>query len=112
MASKPEFVEYIADQLQGAGNITWKKMFGEYGLYCDGRIFALICDNQLFLKITEAGLSMAPQCPQCPPYKGAKNYLLVEDVEDSARLTKLVEATCRQLPEPKLKQKLKQKKTL
>ena len=42
MASKPEFVQYIADQLSDAGAITYRKMFGEYGMYCDGKIFALI----------------------------------------------------------------------
>ena len=54
MASKAEFVEYIADQLSGAGQITYRKMFGEYGMYCDGKIFALICGDELFIKITEA----------------------------------------------------------
>ena len=52
MASKPEFVEYIADQLSDAGSITYRKMFGEYGLYCDGKIFALICEDELFIKVT------------------------------------------------------------
>lgn len=47
MASRPEFVQYVADQLAGAGAITYRKMFGEYGMYCDGKIFALICDGQL-----------------------------------------------------------------
>ena len=51
MASKIEFVEFIVDQLQEAGLITYKKMFGEYGIYCDGKIFALICNNQFFLKL-------------------------------------------------------------
>ncbi|MDE7271264.1 MAG: TfoX/Sxy family protein, partial [Acetatifactor sp.] len=47
MASNPEFVQYIADQLTDTGQITYRKMFGEYGFYCDGKIFALVCDNQL-----------------------------------------------------------------
>ena len=53
MASSLEFVEYAAGQLAGAGEITWKRMFGEYGLYCNGLFFAVICDNQLFVKMTE-----------------------------------------------------------
>lgn len=48
MASNPEFVQYIAEQLHDAGRITYRKMFGEYGMYCGGKIFALICENQLF----------------------------------------------------------------
>ena len=52
MASKTEYVQYIADQLSGAGEITYRKMFGEYGMYLDGKIFALICEDQLFVKIT------------------------------------------------------------
>ncbi|MCI9105546.1 MAG: TfoX/Sxy family protein [Lachnospiraceae bacterium] len=110
MASNPEFVEYIADQLKGAGVITYRKMFGEYGMYVDGKIFAVICDNQLFIKITEAGKAMRPELQQAPPYEGAKNYLLVEDIDDTAALTKLVAATCKELPEPKPKKPKKAKK--
>ena len=58
MASKPEFVQHVCDLLESAGMITNRKMFGEYGIYCDGKLFALICDNQLFIKITEAGKAM------------------------------------------------------
>ena len=93
MASKIEFVEFIVDQLQEAGLITYKKMFGEYGIYCDGKIFALICNNQFFLKITEAGRQIC--------------YFLVEEVEDRELLTRLTAATCAALPEPKPKQKKK-----
>lgn len=107
MASKMEFVEFVADQLRQAGDITYKKMFGEYGLYCNGKIFAVICDDQLFIKITEAGRNLCPDLPEAPPYKGAKNYFLVEDVENQEILTELVILTCAELPKPKPK---KQKK--
>ena len=107
MASKMEFVEFVADQLRQAGDITYKKMFGEYGLYCNGKIFAVICDDQLFIKITEAGRNLCPDLSEAPPYKGAKNYFLVEDVENQEILTELVISTCAELPEPKPK---KQKK--
>ena len=74
MASGLEFVQYAADQLRDVGEITDRKMFGEYGLYCDGKIFALVCDDQLFVKITEAGRSLAAaqELPEAPPYEGAK----------------------------------------
>ncbi|MCI9421313.1 competence protein TfoX [Lachnospiraceae bacterium WCA-9-b2] len=105
MASKIEFVEYIADQLREAGAITYRKMFGEYGIYCNGKIFGVICEDQLFLKITKAGQEIRPELPEAPPYKGAKNYFLVEDVEDAEALTKLVKATYEELPEPKPKKR-------
>lgn len=111
MASNPELVAYIADQLKGAGTVTYRKMFGEYGMYLDGKILALICDNQLFIKITEAGKAMRPELEQAPPYEGAKNYLLVEDIDDTAALTELVTATCKELPEPKPKKTKSTKKT-
>ena len=51
MASNPDLVQYIADQCAGAGEITVKKMFGDYGIYCDGVIFGLICDNRFYLHL-------------------------------------------------------------
>lgn len=107
MASKIEFVEYIADQLREAGAITYKKMFGEFGVYCDGKIFALICDDRLFVKITEAGRRLWPGLPELPPYEGAKKYFLVEDVDEREMLTELVMATCGELPAPKPKKRKK-----
>ena len=103
MASKLEFVQYVADQLRDAGNITYRKMFGEYGMYCAGKIFALVCDAQLFIKITEEGRQMAPELEEAPPYEGAKPYFLIEDVDDREFLTELAITTCRALPEPKPK---------
>ncbi len=105
MASRMEFVEFIADQLKEAGAITCKKMFGEYGVYCEGKIFAVICDDQFFIKITEAGRKLCPDLPEVPPYKGAKNYFLVEDVEDREKMVRLAVATCGELPTPKAKKK-------
>ena len=58
MASRADFVQYIADQCAGAGEIIVKKMFGDYGIYCDGKIFGLICDDCFFLKPTEAGKAL------------------------------------------------------
>lgn len=101
MASRPEFVQYVADQLEGAGSITYRKMFGEYGMYCDGKIFALICDDQLFIKITEAGKKAAPHLEIAPPYEGAKPYFLIEDIDDREFLTEFVAETCKELSLPK-----------
>lgn len=103
MASRLEYVRYVAEQLSGAGEITYKKMFGEYGLYCDGKIFANVSDDQLFIKITEAGRSLFPGLPEAPPYPGAKNDFLIESVDDRGFLTALTLATCQALPETKKK---------
>lgn len=105
MASRLEYVQYVAEQLSGAGvgEISYKKMFGEYGLYCNGKIFANICDDQLFIKITEAGRSRFPDLPEAPPYPGAKNYFLIENVDDRDFLAVLTLITCQALPEPKKK---------
>lgn len=103
MASRPEFVQYIADQLSGAGNITYRKMFGEYGIYCDGKIFGVICDDQLFVKVTEAGKRLGPDLETAAPYEGSKPYFLVENVDDQGYLTRLVTGTCQELPAPKPK---------
>ena len=105
MASRLEYVQYVAEQLSGAGEITWKKMFGEYGLYCDGKLFANVSDDQLFIKITEAGRSLFPGLREAPPYPGAKEYFLIENVDDRDFLTALTLATCQALPEPKTKRR-------
>lgn len=103
MASQKEFVDYVVEQLQEAGVITSRKMFGEYGLYCNGRIFAVICEDQLFVKITEAGQRLWPELPAAPPYEGGPPYFLVENVDDRAFLTRLAVETCQALPPVKPK---------
>ena len=105
MASSKEFVEFACERLKDAGSIAYKKMFGEFGVYCEGKIFGVICDNQLFVKITPAGQKLWPHCPQVPPYEGAKPYFLVEDVEKSDALLAFIRATCDALPPPKPKRK-------
>lgn len=107
MASKLEFVMYAADQLRDAGDISYRKMFGDYGVYCNGKIFALICDDQLFIKITEAGRKAFPDLQEAPPYEGAKNYFLIEDIDDREMLARLAAVTCEALPEPKKRAKRK-----
>ena len=97
MASHPDFVNYRAEQLREAGAIRSRKMFGEYGLYCDEVFFAVICDDQLFVKVTPQGEAAFPDLPKAPPYEGAKDYIWMEDVEDRERMTELVRITCEAL---------------
>ena len=82
MASSPELVQYIADQLSPCGIITFKKMFGEYDLYLNGKMFASVCDDTLFVKPTKAGRALVPDCLLAPPYPGAKDCLLIENVDN------------------------------
>ena len=79
MASNPDFVQYIADQCAGAGDVTVRKMFGDYGIYCNGKIFGLICDNQFFIKPTDAARSLLRTVDMRTPYEGAKPYFYIED---------------------------------
>ena len=104
MASNAELVQYIAEQCSGAGAIRTRKMFGEYGIYCDEKIFGLICRNQLFIKITKAGKEMFPNLETAPPYEGAKPHFLFSDIDNGDALSKFVQITCRELPEPKRKE--------
>ena len=103
--SNADFVNYIADQCAGAGQIVARKMFGDYGLYCDGKIFGLICDNRFYLKPTEAGRKLLSAVEMRPPYEGAKDYFYIADVDDGDCLSALVRETCRELPTPKPKKK-------
>ena len=105
LASSIEFVEYIADQLATLGDIQYKKMFGEYGLYHDEKFFACICDNQLFVKITDEGYSVLKNPETAPPYNGAKPYFLIADIDNKELLQALTIATCNALPVPKPRKK-------
>jgi TfoX/Sxy family transcriptional regulator of competence genes len=83
-------------------------MFGEYGIYSDGKIFGLICDNKLFIKPTKSGREFIGKVVESPAYPGAKPSFLIEDkIEDSEWLSKLVRISVKELPEPKPKKKKK-----
>ena len=108
MSSKQDFVDFIIDQIKNAGLVTFKKMFGEYAIYCDGKVVALVCDNKLFIKQTEGGKSYIGNAIEAPPYPGAKLSFLIEDrIEDGEWLSELVMITTKELPEPKPKKKIK-----
>lgn len=105
MASNKDLVQYIADQCSKAGEITVKKMFGDYSIYCDGKIFGLICDDCLYLKPTEAVRPLLREVDLRPPYEGAKDHFLITDVDDSDYVSMLVRETCKALPFPKPKKR-------
>jgi TfoX/Sxy family transcriptional regulator of competence genes len=108
MASDQSFVDFIIDQIENAGEIKAKKMFGEFGVFSNKKNFALICDNKLFIKPTEAGRIFIKTPVEAPPYPGAKSsFLIDEKLEDSEWLSNLVRITLEELPEPKPKKKKK-----
>jgi TfoX/Sxy family transcriptional regulator of competence genes len=111
MKQNNSFVQFVVDQLQDAGNISCKSMFGGYTIYCDGKIAALICDNQLFVKPTVNGRSFIGAVKEAPPYPGAKPCFLIEEkIEDKEWICELIRKTAEELPVPK--RKIKKKKRL
>ena len=105
MASSKDFVLFVTEQCGGAGEIVARKMFGDYGIYCDGKIFGLICDDRFYLKPTEAVRPLLRTIEMRPPYDGAKDYLYIADVDDRDYISMLVRETCKALPAPKAKKK-------
>lgn len=105
MASKKEFVEFILDQLSSLDEITCRMMMGEYIIYYRGKITAYICDDRLLVKTVPAAKALLPDALLQPPYEGAKDMILVEDVENRELLLQLFEEMYPELPAPKPKKK-------
>jgi len=108
MASSLSYVEFVREQMSGAGTVTCRKMFGEYGLYCNGKYFGVICNDRVLVKVTPAGEALLPECPRGIPYEGGGEMLL-PDVEDRETLAELVRVTCAALPEKKPRKKTAKK---
>ncbi|MBR4353612.1 MAG: TfoX/Sxy family protein [Bacteroidales bacterium] len=109
MASNADFVQYIADQCSGAGEIAVKKMMGDYCIYCDGILFGLICDNNLYIKPTEEGATQLEEVILRSPYPGAKPHFYIGDVDNRDYLTTILRATIPALLKSKPKSKPKPK---
>ena len=106
MASDQNFVDFVIEQINNAGEITAKKMFGEYGIYADGKIFGLICDNKLFIKPTNSGREFIGNVMEAAAFDGAKpSFLIEEEIENSDWLSELVRISVNELPSPKPKKK-------
>lgn len=89
MASNLDFVEFVCEQIDGVGIIRNKKMFGEYGVWCNEKLIILICDDTAFVKILpETTALLGNNNQQKPPYKGAKPYYVV-DVDNKEQMTEL-----------------------
>lgn len=105
MASSQSTVDFITSQIDQSGLITSKKMFGEYALYCDGKVVAFVCDDSLFLKPTKEAKDFFPEAEDAPAYPGSKMYMLIpeEKWEDREFMSQLVTITYNALPAQKSK---------
>ena len=101
MASTKQYLEYILEQLSAQEGITYRAMMGEYLLYFRGRLFGGIYDDRFLVKPTASACALMPDAPQEIPYDGAKEMLLVDNVEDRGFLSELVLSMYDELPEPK-----------
>lgn len=99
MATNKTTLEYILDQISSAGDITAKKMFGEYVIYCNNVFVALICDDLFFVKPTTAGQELIGECEYGIPYPNAKPHLLIggEELEHHQLISELIRVTYHEL---------------
>ncbi|MBP5163079.1 MAG: TfoX/Sxy family protein [Spirochaetales bacterium] len=107
MASDKEYLDFIMEQLSDLDDVTYRAMMGEYIIYCRGKIIGGIYDDRFLVKPTKAALTMMPEAEKALPYEGAKEMLLVDNVEDRSFLQNLIEAIYDELPAPKTNQKKK-----
>ena len=105
MASNTDFVQYIIDQCSGAGEIAVKKMMGDYCIYCNGVLFGLICDNNLYIKVTDAGEAVLDEIDLRPPYPSARDHFYISNVDDRDYLEDIIRATLPELMSGKSKAK-------
>ena len=103
VASSKEYLDFILEQLTGLNGITFKQMMGEYILYINGRIFGGIYDDRFLVKPTKSAMALMPDADRELPYEGAKEMLLVDNVDNRDFLAELVTAMYDELPVPKQK---------
>jgi TfoX/Sxy family transcriptional regulator of competence genes len=106
MATESSFVDYVLETARLGDRLIYKKLFGEYALYLDEKVVAFACDNSLFIKPSKAVATLAPDLPQGPPYPGAKDYPIADELlDDPDALRRLIEETAALMPLPKPKKK-------
>lgn len=106
MSTDKHFVDYVVEQAALGEALSYKKMFGEYALYHEGKVVAFACNNSFFIKPSSAAQVLAPHLPQGSPYPGAKLYPVADELlDDSDALRKLLLATSSALPLPKAKKR-------
>ncbi len=105
MATTQDYIHFIAEQLSDLDDISIRSLMGEYIVYYRGKIAAYVCDNRFLVKPVASAIAMLPDAPFQPPYEGAKDMLLVEDIDNRELLLTLFEKMYDELPAPKPKKK-------
>lgn len=106
MATKQDFADYVCEQAGLAGELSYRKLFGEYAFYLDGKVIGFACDNTLYLKPTAAGRALLGDVTDGQPYPGAASHFLIDQVLDEPeRLRQLMQATAAALPPPRPKRR-------
>lgn len=105
MASSKGYLDFTLEQLSGLEEVSYRSMMGEYILCCRGRVVGGIYDDRFLVKPTRSAAAMMPNADRELPYEGAKEMLLVEDVENREFLRSLLEAMVDELPAPEKKQR-------
>ena len=107
MASTKAYLDFILDQLSGLDEITYRAMMGEYIIYYRSRIVGGVYDDRFLVKPTKSAVAMMPDAERELPYEGAKEMLLVDNVDDREFLQKLLDAMYEELPASKVRGKKK-----
>lgn len=109
MSTQKETIEFILEKLEDPKTFTARAMFGEYALYCKGKVVALVCDDALYVKILPQSAELENECEQGPPYPGAKpHYIVTEDMlRDGGRIAEILMDISSALPVKKPKKKKK-----
>lgn len=105
MASSKEFFRFVVEQLSGLDDISYRPMMGEYIIYYRGKIVGGIYDDRLLVKKTKSARDLMPAAACCLPYEGAKEMLLVDEIDDKEFLSELFGVMYNELPSPKQKRK-------
>ena len=103
MASSKDYLEFILEQLPGSDDISYRAMMGEFIIYFRGKVVGGVYDDRFLVKPTNSALTMMPNADMEVPYEGAKEMILVDDVENREFLRELLEAMYKELPAPKKK---------
>lgn len=103
MSSSKDYLEFILDQLSSLDEISYKAMMGEYIIYYQGKIIGGIYDDRFLVKPTKSAKQMMPNAQYEAPYEGAKEMLLVDDIDNKDFLNKLLNSMVDELPAPKKK---------
>ena len=98
MPSSKDYLDFILEQLSALGDITYRPMMGEYILYYQGKVFGGIYDNRFLVKITKSSAALLPNASKELPYEGAKEMLLVDELDDKDSLAKLIKSMYEELP--------------